>query len=80
MWNPKLPTIHIYEKNLKDIDFPLSFRFCVEHKNTSARYQKFGYNNELMFFLGQSMFSYSTIGWAGHKEDHSTYGSVKGKS
>ena len=79
MCNPKLPTIQIYDKHLKDIEFPLSFRFCVHQKNESTRYQRFGYDNEYDFFSGKSMFNGSIIGWAGHKEDGSTHGSVKGE-
>ena len=83
MWNPKLPTLHIYEKQLKDVEFPLSFKFCIKQKNNSAKYQRYGYVNYYSFFSGESMHNTSIngngaiVGWAGHKEDGSTCGSVK---
>ena len=76
---PEVPEIVVYKRNLKEIDFPMSFRICVHELNdTRSRYQRFGYKNYDDFFRGKSMFNGSLYGWAGHDQNGSVLGSVEG--
>ena len=75
--NPTLPSIEIYEQDLKKVEFPLAFRVCVDEK-TYDKYTKIGYINDWEFFLGRSMYNKSMFGWNGHTENGTTIGSVKG--
>ena len=77
--NPELPSIQVYETNLADIEFPLSFEICLEELNESEeRYKKFGYQNFGYFYFGVSQFNYSLVGWNGHTEDGGTIASTEG--
>ena len=79
--NPSLPEVKYYNKDLKDIDFPLAFRFCIKAKNTDAKIKlawELGYSDLYTFFNGRSMFNNSIIGWNGHTENGSTIESVEG--
>ena len=77
----ELPNVHVSKKPLKDIDFPLVFRVCVnEIKNGNKKYQRFGYNNIEDFFRGQSRYNKSLFGWGGHLPNGSNIGTVEGKS
>ena len=70
MMYPELPTVHVYEKNLKDIQFPISFTVCLyEIENSVARYQKLGYYHVGWFFTGISSYNSSISGFRGHTED-----------
>ena len=75
--HPDVPDIVVYKRNLKEIDFPLSFRLCIFSKD-SAKFQIVGYKNEFNFFKGQSFFNHSLIGWNGHRQNGSTVGSYEG--
>ena len=76
---PKLPTIKVYKKKLNKLDFPLSFRVCVEVNNEATEYQKVGYENKIKFIKGQNKYNNSIIGWAGLKIDGSVFGRVEGQ-
>ena len=55
---PEVPEIVVQKRNLKEIDFPMSFRICVnELDDIRSRYQKFGYRHFYDFFRGKSMFN-----------------------
>ena len=76
---PEYPTIAVYEKDLKDIDFPLSFRLCVnEPRNGLARFKSVGYRTYASLFFGISMYNDTVYGWKGHFENGSTFNSVEG--
>ena len=78
-FHPNLPLIEIIEKDLNEIEFPLSFRFCIfDEENHDNRYKQFGYEDDTEFFGGQSKFNRSFVGWGGHTENGSTLASVKG--
>ena len=80
MLYPNLPDIRIYKTDLKDIDFPLVFKFCVMEKhNSTERYTNVGYSSEYELFLGSSMHNSSLYGWSGHTENGSTIAIVEGK-
>ena len=79
--NPSLPKIKYYNKNLKDIDFPIAFQFCIEEKNTDDKLKlalDLGYTDLFDFFKGKSKFNDMIVGWSGHTENGSTIGSVAG--
>ena len=77
---PPNPDIKVYDKELKDVVFPILFKLCgKEIYNTSEKFRKLGYRNEIPFFIGRSQHSKNVIGWNGHTENRSTIGSVSGK-
>ena len=52
--NPELPDIKIYQKLLKDIEFPLSFRICLfEIENAYEKYLNLGYDDDWALFTGR---------------------------
>ena len=76
---PPLPEIKVYQVDLKNMDFPLTFKLCVtERENSYERYEKLGYRNDFNFFIGRSRHNRSLFGWNGHTEDGSTLGGVEG--
>ena len=75
---PNLPSVKIYEKELGEIDFPISFELCVKDSNDILKYNRMGYSDEARFFYGRSMFNKYTYGWNGHTANLSTIGSVQG--
>ena len=75
---PKLPTIKVYKRKLNDLEFPLSFRVCVEVDDEGENYQKVGYQNKNEFIKGRSIYNDSIFGWAGHTHNGSSMGAVKG--
>ena len=76
---PQLPDIKVYEVDLKDIDFPLTFKLCAtEVKNSHKRYTDLGYTNEFQFFMGKSSYNNTLFGWNGHTPNGSTVGDVQG--
>ena len=75
---PDIPSIHVYDKQLSEIDFPISFRVCAHESNKSKEYKKYGYYGKGEFFSGKSMYNKSLIGWAGHSENGSTLSTFKG--
>ena len=79
--HPDVPSVRVYTRELKDLNFPLSFKLCVkEHKRIKDRYLKYGYNNVHSFFQGRKrFFGGDWFGWAGHHgSGNETLGPVKG--
>ena len=70
--NPNKPNIIHYEKNLENIDFPLSVKLCFKHKDEIATFQRFGYKNVFTFYAGKSRFDEEVYGWNGHSADNGT--------
>ena len=81
MLYPSTPSIKIYEKRLNETEFPISIKLCAleDRESDTMRHNTSGYERNFRFFLGQSMFNKSLIGWSGHNEDGSVLGSVRGK-
>ena len=78
---PENPSVRVYDKDLKDIEFPLSFKICVSEKaNALKRYQKIGYEDIFNFFEGRPIYNESFFGWAGRDRNKPTLGTVKGQS
>ena len=79
--NPKIPEIILHNKNIMDVNMPLSFIFCLRYTNTELEGKKYmdaGYGSIYRFFSGTSMFNESVVGWLGHMENGSTYKSLEG--
>ena len=77
--HPDYPGVRTRIEDLKNIDFPVSFKMCLtEHVNATERYKRIGYLDEFSFFWGRSRFNNSLIGWRGHTEEGLTYGSMEG--
>ena len=77
---PDNPSVRIYNRNLSEVDFPLSFKLCLfEQRNTSDRYLNIGYSNVYWFFEGKSK-NGEVFGWNGHSNYNQTIGSVQGKN
>ena len=78
-FNPNLPSIRVFEKDLKDVEFPLVFRICINKINQDdTELIKLGYSQYNSYFRGISMYNRSNIGWRGHTEDGKTIGTGTG--
>ena len=68
------------KKQLKDIEFPITFKLCLLEKSTSSdRYKSLGYNDSQGFYRGQNRFDQNVVGWNGHTSNKTTLGSIQGK-
>ena len=77
--HPDYPEVRTRFEDLKNVDFPVSFKMCLtEHVNATERYKRIGYLDEIHFFWGRSRFNRSLIGWKGHTEEGLAYGSMEG--
>ena len=81
IWNssahPDYPSVRTSKKNLKDIEFPVSFKLCARDLQNKKRYSNYGYSSEYKFFEGKSS-NASIRGWNGFSETNSSIGSVEG--
>ena len=75
---PDNPSVRVYDKDLKDIEFPLSFKICLRELNRDLRYQQNGYNDIYAFFRGQPSYGRRYFGWPGRDENKSSLGTVTG--
>ena len=57
---------------LRNIDFPLVFKFCVRDIKKTEKFKKLGYDNSYDVFTGKSKFNESLFGWNGHTKNFST--------
>ena len=78
IFNPKLPTIKVFKRNLSDMKFPLSFKICFEGDGELKLYEKLGYNNKKDLIRGTSKYNDSIIGWTGHRADGFPFGTIEG--
>ena len=75
--NPMHTDTNIFEGYLRDIDFPAIFKICILPGFDLAELHSVGYDSPRKYFNGDSHFNSSIIGWAGHRENGSTYGTVE---
>ena len=76
---PEIPSFKAYEKELGDIEFPLSVKLCVrEIYNVTKRYEDYGYKDARVFFFGHSYIKEGYVGWNGNFENGSLI-HVKGR-
>ena len=81
MLNPEQPSVKTYKKDLKDIDFPMTLRLCLQLEKldgSDKNMKPLGYKNIREYFMGKSRYNGSSIGWAGHMKNGSTLGSIEG--
>ena len=65
------------EVPLKDIDFPLVMKICVNPGFNQSALFEMGYDNTWKYFIGQSRFHHLMFEWAGHTKDLKLKGSVE---
>ena len=66
-------------KELKDVDFPATFKVCMKPSFNVPELLKVGYDSGYSYFKGQSRFDYTGTGnhgWAGHTEDGDVFSNV----
>ena len=52
---PELPSIRIYDRNMDEIEFPISFQICLyELENRNKRYRDMGYR-DVFYFTKEAM-------------------------
>ena len=75
---PKQTRNRVYKKTMHQIEFPLEFLLCVDHRNEIEKYKKVGYQDNGYFFRG--FLNETTTGWGGlnANDNISSYGTVKG--
>ena len=73
---PKFPTTRVKDVALKDLDFPLIFKICVQPGFNQTALYEVGYSGLLEYFKGKSRFNGDVFGWAGHTSDNRTWGGV----
>merc|ERR1712142_674386 len=74
---PSQETIRITEKNLEDIDFPLTMKICPDSGFNLTALREEGYDSAWFYFIGQSRYNSSIFGWAGHTNTSETRGTVE---
>ena len=79
--SPAIPEIILHNRNIMDVNMPLSFIFCLRDtlEFENEKLKKAGYKSISRFFSGTSMFNESVVGWLGHIENGSTYDSLESK-
>ena len=79
---PSTPSVKVYKKTYDEIDFPISIKICAteDRDQDIKRHNGTGYQRSLNFFMGQSMYNDSLIGWRGHTRNGSILGSAQGNS
>ena len=77
---PSTPSVKVYKKTYDDIDFPISIKICAteDREQDIKRHNGTGYQRNLNFFMGQSIYNGSLIGWRGHTSNGSILGSALG--
>ena len=75
---PKQTRSRVYKKTMSQIEFPLEFLLCVNHRNSMEKYRKVGYKSNGQFFRG--FLNKTTTGWGGinANDNTSSFGTVKG--
>ena len=76
---PQYPSVKIRKTDLRNIHFPVRFKFCVGDIKIKDNLKKLGYVDNYHAFLGISLFNKSLVGWNGHSKDFSTLMPVIGK-
>ena len=46
---PDVPSMKVYSKSMKNMDFPICFKICFNEKEKD-RFKRLGYNYDKMFF------------------------------
>ena len=76
---PTFKTTEISNANLSDFEFPVVFKVCLKPGFNSTYLKEEGYNGISGYFVGESKFNSSLVGWAGHNNDSGVTGTVQGE-
>ena len=76
--NPDHSSVFIHDEKLRDLEFPLIFKFCFNQEDASSLFQSWGYETFNDFYRGISMFNSSLVGWNGHSEHGSSLAATEG--
>ena len=74
---PDVPSMKVYTKSLKDMEFPICFKICVNEKGKD-RFLELGYKYDQRLFRGESKYNSSVLGWLGHKRNGIRLKSIEG--
>ena len=68
---PELPSIRIYDRNMDEIEFPISFQICLyELENRNKRYRDMGYR-DVFYFTKEAIETEFlwTLNWSSQNKD-----------
>ena len=75
---PDVPSMKVYSKSMKNMDFPICFKICFYEKG-KERFKRLGYSYDQRFFKGENLFNKSIVGWLGHTRNGSRFNHFEGK-
>ena len=70
--------MQISEKNVTIQDFPVVFKICIQPGFAAETLKTVGYSDIHSYFLGESLYNRSLIGWAGHTQEGAAFTDVAG--
>ena len=59
-------------------DFPVVFKICIKPGFNSDGLKYVGYSDIWSYFVGESRYNSSLIGWAGHTKEGTAFSDVAG--
>ena len=77
--HPTQTLTRIEKKDLHGIPFPVLFKICIKPGFDRDELRNAGYKHAGRYFLGESRFNSSVVGWAGHLPDGRIKGNVSGR-
>jgi hypothetical protein len=77
--HPTQTVTRVEKKDLNGIPFPVLFKICIKPGFDRVELNNAGYKHAGRYFLGESRFNSSVVGWAGHLPDGKIKGNVSGK-
>ena len=72
-------TTNIKVNDMSTLPFPCVFRLVIRPGYNRTKLNNAGYEGVEKYFLGQSKYNMSMVGWAGHSEDGGILGTVQGR-
>lgn len=67
--NPLFTATSVEYRRLRDIEFPILFKVCVNPGFNSEKLSQYGYSDLVGYFHGKSSKSSSFVGWTGHSDN-----------
>ena len=78
--NPNQTITKIEKKNLNEMKFPVIFKICIKPGFDTEELLRTGYKQAARYFVGESRYNKTLVGWAGHTEEGGIIGDVEGKN
>ena len=78
--NPNQTITKIEKKNLNEMKFPVIFKICIKPGFDAEELLRAGYKQAARYFVGESRYNKTLVGWAGHTEEGGIVGDIKGKN